>query len=121
MKIAVPVDTDKKTIVQRTGRAPFFAIYEDDKLLDVVEVASGEGHHGHENGHDEHVHEDDEEHVQGHKKDIMGINGCDVVLFQMIGEHMREAIESLGIKLKKIRKKDGSTADEVVKNFLANS
>lgn len=117
MKIVVPVDTDKKTIVQRTGQAPFFAIYEDEIFQNAVENAQGDGGHG----HDEHQHKDDEEHVQGHKKDIMSISGCDVILVQMIGEHMKEAVESLNIKIQKIRKKDGLNADEAVKNFLQNN
>jgi len=34
---------------------------------------------------------------------------------------MKEALISLGITVKKIRKKDGVMADEVVKNFLNNN
>jgi hypothetical protein len=38
-----------------------------------------------------------------------------------VGEHMQEALHSLDIKIKKIRKKDGDTAQEAVKNFLENN
>jgi hypothetical protein len=34
---------------------------------------------------------------------------------------MREALESVGLRVKKIRQKHGATADEVVKNFLAGN
>jgi len=34
---------------------------------------------------------------------------------------MKEALESIGLKVKKIRQKHGTTADEVVKNFLAGN
>lgn len=120
MKIAIPVDSDKKTIYKRTGHAVYFAIYEDDKVINYIQNNHGKGEHGaHEHG--EHDHHNHEEHVAEHKKDISDLADCQVILVQMIGEHMREAVESLGIKIKKIRQKDGATADEAVKNFLQNN
>jgi predicted Fe-Mo cluster-binding NifX family protein len=119
MKIAVPVDSDKVTIFKRTGQAPFFAIFQDGVFETTIANAHGKeghNHHDHEHGH-EHA-EDDIEHLSHHKKDVAGLVGCDVILVQMVGEHMREAIESLNIKIKKIREKDGHIASEVVKNFL---
>ena len=121
MRIAIPVDTDKETIVQRTGQAPFFAIYEDEKLVEFVQNGSSEGGRHHGSTHDEHGRKDDEEHTHGHKKDIEGLSGCDVILVQMMGEHMREALESLNIKIIKIRKKDGEKAEEALGNFLNQS
>ena len=115
MKIVIPVDLDKQTIVKRTGQAPYFAIYEDEKFIQVIENA-----HGHSNTHDSHGHKEDKEHVSGHKKDVQILVGNDVILVQMLGEHMREALESIDLKIKKIRQKDGSTAQEAVKNFLEN-
>jgi predicted Fe-Mo cluster-binding NifX family protein len=117
MKIVIPVDNDKQTIFKRTGQAPFFAVYEDEKFINVVKNGHGEGEHGHHT-HDEHGHKDDEDHVAGHRKDLLALQGNDVILVQMIGEHMREALESLNLKIKKIRQKDGVTADEVIQNFL---
>jgi predicted Fe-Mo cluster-binding NifX family protein len=130
MKIAVPVDEDKSTIVKRTGHGAFFAIFEDGVFVDVVKNNHGNGNHGeghsHEHHHDHadenhHSHkeyESDEEHVKSHKKDISGIAGCDLILVQAIGEHMQEALKSMNIKVKKIRQKDGVTAEEAVTNFL---
>lgn len=122
MKIAIPVDVDKSSIYKRTGHAAYFAVYEDDQVINYVQNNHGKGEHGAHN-HDDHDHHhmNPEDHVAEHKKDISELEGCEVILVQMIGEHMREAVESLGIKIKKIRQKDGSTADEAVKNFLQNN
>lgn len=117
MKIAVPVDSDKITIFKRTGQAPFFAIFQNGIFETTVENSHGKEVHDHYDDEHEHA-EDDAEHVGHHKKDIAGLAGCDFILVQMVGEHMREAIESLNIKIKKIREKDGNIASEVVKNFL---
>ncbi len=122
MKIVVAVDTDKQTIVKKTGQAAFFAIYENEKVVDFIPNYHGEGNHGIGNpqGGAYHKHENmqDGEHTNEHKKDVMGLVGCDVILVQAVGENMREALESIGLKVQKIRKKDGTTADEVVQNFL---
>jgi len=120
MKIVIPVDTDKQTIVKRTGQTPFFAIYEDEKFVKVIGNGHGDGHH-HDHTHDAHGHKDDEEHVAGHKKDVMALAGNDVILVRMVGEHMREALESIGLKVKKIREKDGLSADEAIKSFLSKT
>lgn len=119
MKIAIPVDTDKKTIFKKTGHAAFFAVYENDKVINYITNNHGDGEHGQHSEHEHH--ESDEEHVAHHKKDISELEGCDVILVQAIGEHMKSAIDSLGIKVQKIRKKDGITADEAIKNYLNNN
>ena len=125
MKIAVAVDADKKTIVKRTGQAAYFAIYEDDTLLDLIQNQHGEGNHGKGNpqGGAHHKHENmaNDAHTNEHKKDVMGLAGCDVILVQAVGEHMKEALKSMGLKVQKIRKKDGITANEAVRNFLDNN
>ncbi|MEA2098856.1 MAG: NifB/NifX family molybdenum-iron cluster-binding protein [Campylobacterota bacterium] len=125
IKIAIPVDSDKQTIIKRTGQAIYFAIYEDTKVVDYVKNNHGHGEHGKGEGeggaHHKHEHLEDKEHISSHKKDIMGLVGCDVILVQAVGEHMKEALDSIGLKVKKIRKKDGATADEAVKNFLDNN
>ena len=111
MKIVVAVDSDKETIVKKTGQAVFFAIFENEKLVDFVKNNHGHGHnHSHEH-----------EHISSHKKDIAGLVGCDVILVQAVGEHMKEALLSIGLKVKKIRKKDGVTAEEAVRNYLNNN
>ena len=111
MKIAVPVDADKKTIAKKTGQAAYFAVYEDKELIKFVPNAHG-GDHLHHHGMGRQAH------VQTHRKDVINLQGCDIILLRAVGEHMKEALESVGLKVKKVRQKDGQTAQEVVENFL---
>ena len=123
MKIVLAVDEDKKTVVKRTGQSAYFAIYEDDKLVDLVPNKHHDGgHHAHRH-HAEHNHSgmSHEAHTNSHRKDVEALKGCDIILVRAVGENMREALESVGLKIKKIREKHGTTADEVVKNFLAGN
>ena len=119
MRIAIAVDSDKETIVKKTGQAVYFAIYEDEKVVEFIKNNHGEGSHGEGNpiGGAHHKHE----YTSSHKKDIEGLKGCDIILVQAVGENMKDALISLGITVKKIRKKDGATADEAVKNFINNN
>ena len=110
MKIVLAVDEDKKTIVKKTGQSAYFAIYEDDKLINLVPNKHHDGGHHHESSH--------KEHTNSHRKDVEALIGCDIILVQAVGENMKEALESINLKIKKIRQKHGSTADEVIKNFL---
>jgi predicted Fe-Mo cluster-binding NifX family protein len=120
MKIVVAVDEDKQTIVKRTGQSAYFAIYEDDKLVELVPNKHHDGgHHAHRhNEHHDHSGLSHEEHTNSHRKDVEALKGCDIILVQAVGENMKEALESVGLKVKKIRKKHGATAQEVIKNFL---
>ena len=123
MKIVLAVDEDKKTIVKRTGQSAYFAIYEDDKLVDLVPNKHHDGgHHAHRK-HEEHDHSGmgDEEHTNSHRKDVQALQNCDIILVQAVGENMKEALESIGLKVKKIRQKHGTTADEVIANFLSGN
>jgi len=123
MKIVLAVDEDKKTIVKRTGQSAYFAIYEDDKLVELVPNRHHDGgHHAHRHN-EKHDHEglSHEEHTNSHRKDVEALKGCDIILVQAVGENMREALESIGLKVKKIRQKHGTTADEVVQNFLSGN
>lgn len=120
MKIVLAVDEDKKTIVKRTGQSAFFAIYEDDKLIECLPNKHHDGgHHTHTHNHDnKHSNLEHDAHTNSHKKDVQVLKGCDIILVQAIGENMKEALESVGLKIKKVREKHGTTADEVVANFL---
>ncbi|MEO1937345.1 MAG: NifB/NifX family molybdenum-iron cluster-binding protein [Sulfurimonas sp.] len=123
MKIVLAVDEDKKTIVTRTGQSAYFAIYEDDKFVDLIPNKHHDGgHHAHRHNHEhDHGGMGHEAHTNSHRKDVEALQGCDIILVRAVGENMREALESIGLKIKKIRKKDGENADEVVKNFLAGN
>jgi predicted Fe-Mo cluster-binding NifX family protein len=123
MRIVLAVDEDKETIVKRTGQSAYFAIYEDDKLVDLVPNKHHDGgHHAHRHN-EEHDHEglSDDEHTNSHRKDVVALKDCDIILVQAVGENMKEALESIGLKVKKIRQKHGATAPEVVKNFLSGN
>ena len=120
MKIVLAVDEDKQTIVKRTGQSAYFAIYEDDKLVKIAPNKHHDGgHHAHRE-HEEHDHSEmgHEAHTNSHRKDVETLKDCDIILVQAVGENMKEALESIGLKVKKIRQKHGTTADEVVRNFL---
>jgi len=120
MKIVLAVDEDKKTIVKKTGQSAYFAIYDDDKFVEVVPNKHHDGgHHSHrENEENEHSEMEHKEHTNSHRKDVEALKDCDIILVQAVGENMKEALESIGLKVKKIRQKHGTTADEVVRNFL---
>ncbi|MBN2816435.1 MAG: hypothetical protein JXQ67_07095 [Campylobacterales bacterium] len=120
MKIVVAVGEDKKTIVKRTGQCAYFAIYEDANLVEYIKNSHhGGGHHSHTHKHEHDASEEEHEnHTNEHKKDVAQLRGNDVILVQAIGENMREALESVGLKIKKVRQKDGVFAQELVENFL---
>jgi predicted Fe-Mo cluster-binding NifX family protein len=123
MNIVLAVDEDKKTIVKRTGQSAYFAIYEDDKLVKLVQNKHHDGgHHAHKtNEHHHHSEMEHKAHTNSHKKDVESLKDCDIILVQAVGENMKEALESIGLKVKKIRQKHGATADEVVHNFLSGN
>ncbi len=120
MRIVLAVDEDKKTIVKRTGQSAYFAIYNDDKLVEILPNKHHDGgHHTHrENEEDDHSQMAHDEHTNSHKKDVEALKDCDIILVQAVGENMKEALESIGLKVQKIRQKHGTIADEVVRNFL---
>lgn len=115
MRIAIAVEGENLKIVKRTGQAPYFAIFEDREFEQIVEATKGHAHDHHE----EHDHGGNEEHISGHGKSLANIADCDLLLVQAIGEHMSEAVERVGIAVKKIRQKDGEYANEAVVNYLA--
>lgn len=114
IKIAVPVDSDKETIFKRTGKAPFFAIYEDDTRVDLIVNKHALAHQDEE----KHTHEASEEEVEHHRQDIQNLKGCSIILAQAVGENMQKALHSIGLEIQKISKVDGTTASEVVDKYL---
>ena len=117
MRIVVPVDSDKETVFKRTGKAPFFVIYEDNKQIDVI--TNNHAHsHSDENEHHTHTHEHSEHEVEHHRQDILNLKGSDVILAQAVGPNMEKALNLIGLKVQKISKVDGLTASQVVDKFL---
>ena len=143
MKIAVPIEADSRTIFTRVGRAPRFAIYEEGIFVETrpnlhahshgheeERPGHGKGHghregHGGGHGHGEHRGRHGEafeayspEEVELHRKDLGNLKDIDVILCRAVGPNMKEALELSGIKVARIRKKDGESADEAVANYL---
>ena len=112
MKIAVPVEMDDLTIETRTGQANFFAIFEDDKFIELRENPK----HSHNHEHTEHS----QAHTNEHKNQVTSaLYDVDVIIVRMVGENMAEALEDAGIEIVMVHQDDGEKADEVVKKYLA--
>jgi predicted Fe-Mo cluster-binding NifX family protein len=124
MNIAVPVYNEGLEVFTRVGKAPFFAIFKNNKFegLRVNHHASNhvhheDGSHSHEKGTDsKEVNSKDE--VEHHRKDLHNLKDIDLILVRAVGPNMKEALELMGIKVVKTRKKDGEKADELVRNYL---
>jgi predicted Fe-Mo cluster-binding NifX family protein len=117
MKIAVPVEGENLKIVTRTGRAPFFAIFEYDgnefKLIGLNENTHAIEHE-HEHGHQEEHTADEVEHHHKHVK-ASKVDDCNYIVIRAIGPNMEDALEKAGVKIIKVSKKDGEYAMEVLK------
>ncbi|WP_456480166.1 NifB/NifX family molybdenum-iron cluster-binding protein [Nautilia sp.] len=120
IKIAVPVEGDNLVIVTRTGRAPFFAIYEFDgnefKLLGLNENTHAREH---EHEHEEHAEEYTSDEVEHHHKHVKAsrVDESDYIVVRGLGPNMKDALELAGIKIIKVTKKDGLTAPEVLEKI----
>ncbi len=125
MKVAVPVSGENLEIFTRTGRAPFFAIFEFDgenfKLLGLNENTHANEHdeeeHTHGNGAHQEEHTEDE--VEHHHKHVKAskIEDCDYLIVRAVGPNMEDALKLAGVKVIKVRKKDGEQALEVLEKI----
>lgn len=122
MKIAVPVKDKTLEVFVRTGRAPFFAIFEyngcEFKLLGLNEnTHAKEEEENEQNGHQEENHYEDE--VAHHHKHVKAskIEDCDYLVTRAIGPNMGKALNLAGVKVVKVRKKDGENALELLKTI----
>jgi len=116
MKLALPVFDEGLEIFERTGQAPFFAIFEDDKFL---ELRQNPKHSHSHTDHDEHHHGHGENHTNEHKNQVKSaLYDVDKVLVRRVGPNMQEALKDANIEIVKIRKKHGDKANEVVKLYL---
>ncbi|WP_457562491.1 NifB/NifX family molybdenum-iron cluster-binding protein [Caminibacter pacificus] len=120
IKVAVPVKDESLEIVTRTGRAPFFAIFEFDgnefKLLGLNEnthAGEHEHEHSHEHGHQEEHTADEVEHHHKHVK-ASKVDDCDYIVVRALGPNMEDALKLAGVKIIKVSKKDGEKAPEVL-------
>ncbi len=119
MKIAVPVKDESLEIFTRTGRAPYFAIFEFDgrefKLLGLNENTHAQ-EHDHEHGHQEEHTADEVAHHHKHVK-ASKLSGVDYIIVRALGPNMEDALRMEGVKIIKISKKDGDKADEVLEKI----
>jgi predicted Fe-Mo cluster-binding NifX family protein len=123
IKVAVPVKDESLEIVTRTGRAPFFAIFEFDgnefKLLGLNEnthAGEHEHEHGHGHGHQEEHTADEVEHHHKHVK-ASKVDDCDYIVVRALGPNMEDALKLAGVKIIKVSKKDGEKAPEVLEKI----
>lgn len=122
IKIAVAVEGENLKIVTRTGRAPYFAIFEFDgekfNLISLNENTHSKEHeHGHGHGHHEEQHSEDEvKHHHRHLK-TSKISDCNYIIIRGLGPNMKDALELAGIKPIKVSKKDGEYALEVLEKI----
>ena len=119
MKVAVPVEGENLKIVTRTGRAPFFAIFEfsgdEFKLIGLNENTHA-NEHEHEHGHQEEHTADEVEHHHKHVK-ASKVDDCDYIVVRAVGPNMKDALEKAGVKIIKVSKKDGEYALEVLEKI----
>ena len=119
MKVAVPVEGENLKIVTRTGRAPFFAIFElsgdEFKLIGLNENTHAREHE-HEHGHQEEHTADEVEHHHKHLK-ASKIDDCDYIVIRAVGPNMKDALEKAGVKIIKVSKNDGKYAFEILERI----
>jgi len=122
MRIAVPVYDEGLEVFTRVGQAPYFAIFNQgayEGLRENLHAVRHKDHHDHHEGGHHHVEAHTKEGVEGHKKDLSNLHDIDVILVRAVGPNMKEALETIGIQVVKVRKKDGEKADELVNNYLS--
>ena len=120
MKIAVPVSGENLEIFTRTGRAPYFAIFEFDgnefKLIDLRENPHAKEHE-HEHGHHHEGHNEDEiNHHHSHVK-AANLGECKYIVCRALGPNMKEAVIREGITPVMVKKSDGENALEVLEKI----
>ncbi len=125
MKIAVPVHSNELKIYQRTGRTPYFAIFEDENFSELRINVHADAHEEIEavqpDGKIKKVEVKEEysqEEIEKHRKDFALLQDCDILLAQALGKNLTQALALLKLKTAKISKKDGEFANEVVEKFL---
>ena len=118
MKVAVPVSGENLEIFTRTGRAPYFAIFEFDgnefKLLGL-----NENTHANEHENERHQEEHSTDEVAHHHKHVKAskIEDCDYIVVRALGPNMADALKLAGVKVIKVSKKDGDNALEVLEKI----
>jgi predicted Fe-Mo cluster-binding NifX family protein len=116
VRIAVPVEGENLRIVTRTGRAPYFAIFQFDGERFQLEKLTENTHakeHREGEGHQEAHTEEEIAHHHHHVK-ASQLGECQFIVVRAVGPNMREALKREGIKIVKVSQKDGEYAPEVL-------
>jgi len=121
MKIAVPVKDDSLEIATRTGRAPFYAVFEAiENKINLLELR--ENLHSHEHYHDDANDMSEEkytqEEVEHHRNQLKNLSDVDLILVRGLGPNMKGALELENIKVILISKQDGNKAGDVIKKYI---
>lgn len=112
MKVAIP-SNDGVNIFKRTGRAEKFVIAEvfGDTFKFVDTVKNSHSHeHDDNDSHDEHEH--------SHDNLVKSIAGCEFLLVNMIGKHLKADIDKSGIK---VFKTSITIIDETLLEFISKN
>lgn len=112
MKVAIP-SNDGVNVFKRTGRAEKFVLAEisDNTYKIIGNVANKHSHeHDDKHSHDEHEH--------SHDDLVKSIAGCEYLLVNMIGKHLKTDIDKSGINIFKtsFTKLDDALSDFITKN-----
>ena len=117
MRVAIPVGGEDLVVYRRTGRAPFFAVF-DIKEEDISLVEIRRNPHSEREDHHDEEEEDFEESVRLHERDLSVIDDCDYMIVSAVGKHFKEALRRKGIKVAKVSYGKGATAYDFIKEFL---
>jgi len=117
-KVAVPVEGENLVVVTRTGRAPFFAIFEcNEESCKFLELRENGHAKEHEHGHHKEAHTEEEiNHHHSHVK-AAKLGECKYIICRALGPNMKDAILREGITPIMVSKKDGENALEVLKKI----
>ena len=108
MKIAIPTN-DRVSITKRTGRTKEFAVYE---------IANGAvintQYHTNPHTHEDHNH-DHGEHTHSHAEITDLLSDCDLMVVQMVGNHMKRDLDAGALKYEITKETD---LGKIVEGYL---
>lgn len=110
MKIAIPVKDNILEIFPKTGKAPYFAIFNDSNFSHLVKNLVEEEAEDQNSTH--------EDHIAFHKKQIEQLGDIEAVLVVLIGKHLRKAFEEKNIQIIEFPQNDFKNAIDLLQAYL---
>ncbi|OSS43106.1 hypothetical protein DESAMIL20_214 [Desulfurella amilsii] len=111
MKIAIPVKDESLEIFPKTGKTPYFAIFNDSTFSHLIKNLVGN-----------HEHEDEEstsiDHVEFHRKQVETLGDIDAALVVLIGKHIKKAFEEKDIQVIEFPQSNFKNAKELLQVYL---